>query len=118
MMKPILMILGCILAFNCHSQKKKDPQLIGKWGGLLKDSQTGSSMDKIVLEFTKDGHFRQHLGEGKMQNTIESTFEVQNNKIISADQRTKETSESQYSIKNDTLTILYEGIENKYIKLK
>ncbi|PQA91071.1 hypothetical protein B0A69_18495 [Chryseobacterium shigense] len=104
MMKSILIILGCILAFNCHSQKKKDPQLIGKWGG--------------VLEFTKDGQFRQHLGEGKMQNTIESTFDVQNNKIISVDRDTKETSESQYSIKNDTLTILYEGMENKYIRLK
>ncbi|WP_143754205.1 hypothetical protein [Chryseobacterium sp. 52] len=75
-------------------------------------------MEKIVLEFTKDGKFRQHLGEGKMQNTIESTFEVQNDKIISLDQDTKEKAESKYTIKDDTLTILYEGMENKYIKRK
>lgn len=117
-MKNILIILGCFLALSCHSQQKKDPQLIGKWEGALKDSKTGSSMDKIVLEFTKEGKFRQHLGEGKMQNTIESTFEVQNDKIISLDQDTKEKSECQYTIKNDTLTILYEGMENKYVKLK
>ncbi|KFF25365.1 hypothetical protein [Chryseobacterium vrystaatense] len=117
-MKQILIILGCFLALSCNSQKKKDARLIGKWDGSLKDLKTGSSMEKIVLEFTKDGKFLQHMGEGKMQNTIESSFEIQNDKIISVDKGTTEKNECTYTIKDDTLTILYEGIENKYIKTK
>ncbi|MBV8328773.1 hypothetical protein [Chryseobacterium sp.] len=117
-MKQILVILGCFLAMSCSSQKQEDPNLIGKWDGSLKDSKTGSSVEKIILEFTKDGKFLQHLGEGKMQNTIESTYEVQNDKIVTVEKDTQEKSEGKYNIKKDTLTITFEGMENKYIKLK
>lgn len=117
-MKQILVILGCFLAMSCNSQKQEDPKLIGKWNGSLRDSETGGSVEKIILEFTKDGKFIQYLGEGKMQNTIESTYEVQDNKIITVENETKEKAEGSYSVKNDTLTITYEGVENKYVKLK
>lgn len=117
-MKQLLVILGCFLAFSCNSQKQGDERLIGKWDGSLKDSKTGSSIEKIILEFTKDGKFFQHSGEGKMQNTVESTYEVQNDKIITIDKETKEKAEGKYTVKNDTLTITFEGMENKYVKLK
>ncbi|WP_123902628.1 hypothetical protein [Chryseobacterium elymi] len=117
-MKQLLVILGCFLAFSCNSQKQDDEKLIGKWDGSLKDSKTGNSIEKIVLEFTKDGKFLQHLGEGKMLNTIESTYEVQNDKIITVDNETKEKAEGKYAVKNDTLTIAFEGIESKYVKVK
>lgn len=103
---------------NCHSQKKEDVHLIGKWNGSLKDIKTEKLIEKIILEFTADGKFFQHLGEGNHKNTIESRFEIQNDKIITTEKDTGEKAESKYTIKNDTLTILYEGVENKYIKIK
>lgn len=117
-MKQLLVILGCFLALSCNSQKQGDEKLIGKWDGSLKDSKTGSPIEKIVLEFTKDGKFLQHSGEGKMQSTVESTYEVHNDKIITVDTETKEKAEGKYTVKSDTLTIIFEGVENKYIKLK
>lgn len=117
-MKQLLVILSCFLVFSCNSQQQEDEQLIGKWDGSLKDLTTGGSIEKIVLEFTKDGNFLQHLGEGKMQNTIESSYEVQNDKLISIDKQTKEKTEAKYAVKNDTLTIAFEGVENKYVKVK
>lgn len=117
-MKQLLVILGCFLVFSCSPQKKMDEQLIGKWDGSLKDLQTGSSIEKIVFEFTKNGDFLQHMGKGKTQNTIESSYEVENDKIVSTDKQTKEKTEVKYAIKNDTLTIAFEGVENKFIKVK
>lgn len=114
----ILMILGCLIALSCNSQKKEDDRLIGKWQGGLKDSKTGGLVEYIVLEFTNDGKFLQHVGEGQMKNTVESTYELRDDKIITIEKDTKEKAESKYTIKNDTLIILYEGMENKYIKLK
>ncbi|MBB6370813.1 hypothetical protein [Chryseobacterium shigense] len=117
-MKQLLIILGCFLAMSCNSQKQGDDRLIGKWDGSLKDSKTGGPIEKIILEFTKDGKFLQHSGEGKMQNTVESTYEAQDGKIITVDKETHEKAEGKYAVKNDTLTITFEGMENKYIKLK
>lgn len=117
-MKQLLVILGCFLVFSCNSQKHEDEKLVGKWNGSLKDSKTGKSIEKIVLEFTKDGKFLQHLGEGKMQNTVESTYEVQNDIIITIDKETKEKAEGKYIVKNDTLTIAFEGVKSKYVKVK
>lgn len=117
-MKQLLVILGCFLAFSCNSQQQGDEKLIGKWDGSLKDSKTGNPIEKIVLEFTKEGKFLQHLGDGKMQNTVESTYEVQSDKIITVDKETKEKAKGKYNVKNDTLTIAFEGVETKYVKTK
>lgn len=117
-MKNILIIFSCLMALNCSSQKNEDPKLIGKWDGMLKDLETTNTMGKIVLEFTKDGKFIQYVGEGKMQNSLESTYTVKNHKIIAIDKATNEKDETDYVIKTDTLTIIYQGIENKYVKRK
>ena len=117
-MKQLLVILGCFVAFSCNSQKQRDEKLVGKWESSLKDSKTGNPIEKIILEFTKDGKFMQYVGEGKMQNTVESTYEVENDKIITVEKETKEKTEGKYTVKNDTLTISFEGMENKFVKLK
>lgn len=116
-MKYLLIFFSCLAALQCNSQKKEDPRLIGQWEGTLKDAQTEKNIEKIVLEFTKDGKFIQYIGQGKSQNTIQSTYTAQNNTIISTD-NANEKNESRYTIKNDTLIITYEGIENKYVKRK
>lgn len=116
-MKYLLIFFSCLVALQCNSQKKEDPRLIGQWEGTLKDAQTEKNIEKIVLEFTKDGKFIQYIGQGKSQNTIQSTYTAQNNTIISTD-NANEKDESHYTIKNDTLIITYEGIENKYVKRK
>lgn len=117
-MKNVLIIFSCLMALNCSSQKNEDPKLIGKWEGMLKDLETTNTMGKIVLEFTADGKFIQYVGEGKMQNSLESTYTIKDHKIIAVDKATNEKDETDYEIKNDTLTIIYQGIENKYTKLK
>lgn len=117
-MKKTLFIFSCLIALHCSSQKNEDPKLIGKWDGMLRDSETADTMGKIVLEFTTDGKFIQYVGEGKMQNTLESTYTVKDHKIIAVDKATNEKDETDYVIKNDTLTITYQGIENKYVKRK
>ncbi|WP_025146455.1 hypothetical protein [Pedobacter jeongneungensis] len=117
-MKHLLVILACFIALGCSTNPQNDKQLIGKWVGTLKDQQTGGSIEKIVLEFTKDGNFMQHLGEGDMQNTIESIYEIQNDKLICIDKQSKEKTEAKYEVKNDTLTIVLEGVENSYTKVK
>lgn len=117
-MKQLLVILGCFLAVSCNSQKHGDEKLIGKWESSLKDSKTGRPIEKIVVEFTKDGKFMQYVGEGQMQNTIESTYEVENGKIVTTEKETKERTDGKYSVKNDTLVLLFEGMENKFVKVK
>ena len=117
-MKQLLVIIGCFLAFSCNSQKKGDEKLIGKWESNLKDSKTGSPIEKIVVEFTKDEKFMQYVGEGKTQNMVESTYEVTGDKIVTVEKETKEKTEGKYTVKNDTLTISFEGMENKFTKLK
>ena len=116
-MKYFLIFLSCLAALQCNSQKNEDPRLIGQWEGTLKDAQTENPIGKIVLEFTKDGKFVQYVGEGNSQNIIQSTYTAQNNTIIATD-NANEKDESRYTIKNDTLIINYEGIENKYVKRK
>ena len=117
-MKRLLVILSCFLIISCDSQQKNDKNLIGKWEGILKDSKNTNSIEKIVLEFRENGNFLQILGEGKSQNKIESTYEIQGNKLLAIENSTDEKSESRYFIENDTLTITYDGVENKYIKMK
>lgn len=117
-MKNLLIILCCLTALHCNSQKKEDPKIIGKWDGMLKDLETERSMGKIVLEFTADGKFIQYVGEGKRQNKIQSVYSIENNKIIAVDKATNEKDESEYIIKNDTLIIKYDGFENKFVKRK
>ena len=117
-MKHLLVILTCILTFSCNSPKQEDSRLIGKWDGSLKVSKTGSSLGKIVLEFTNDGKFFQHMEKSDIQNTVESTYELQGDKIITVDNDTKEKAEGKYVIKNDTLTITFEGVDSKYVKIK
>jgi hypothetical protein len=116
-MKYLLIFLSCLAALQCNSQKNEDPRLFGQWEGTLKDAQTEKPIGKIVLEFTKDGRFVQYVGQGNSQNIIPSTYTAQNNTIISTD-KANEKDESHYTIKNDTLIITYEGIENKYVKRK
>lgn len=117
-MKKLLIILNCLFVFSCHSQKQEDAKLIGKWQGILKDSENSNSIEKIVLEFTNDGKFIQFLGEGKFQNVIKSSYKIENDKISAIEEISNEMSESIYFIKNYTLIIKYEGIENKYVKIK
>lgn len=117
-MKQLLVILGCFVAFSCNSQKQGDEKLLGKWESSLKDSKTGNPIGKIVLEFTENGNFIQFSGEGKYQNIINSTYRIENDKIIATEKATNEISECTYFIKNDILIIKFEGIENKYIKIK
>ncbi|WP_433903685.1 hypothetical protein [Sphingobacterium puteale] len=117
-MKQILLILAWCLPMACNSQMQQDAKLIGKWKGLLKETGTGDPVEKIILEFTEDGKFIQYLGENKMQNKIEFTYRVRNNKLVTVENETKDETEGTYSVKNDTLTILYEGVENRYVKFK
>ena len=117
-MKQILFVVSCLLVMSCNSQKQEDPRLIGKWNGAVKDSETGGSMEKISLEFTKDGKLIQQLGQGETQLIITSTYETEQDKLITVETAKKEKTEGIFSIKNDTLTIIYEGVENKYVKLK
>ena len=115
-MKKLLIILNCLFVLSCHSQKQEDARLIGKWQGTLNDSENSNSIEKIVLEFTKDGKFIQFLGEGKSENIINSTYRIENDKILATEENTNEVSESIYFIKNDTLIIKYDGVENRYLK--
>ncbi len=117
-MKKLLIILNCLIVISCNSQKQEDTKLIGKWEGMLKDSENSNSIEKIVLEFTENGNFIQFLGEGKYQNIINSTYRIKNDKIIATEKSTNEVSESSYFIKNDTLVIKFEEVENRYIKIK
>ncbi|MDF2515013.1 MAG: hypothetical protein K0R59_309 [Sphingobacterium sp.] len=117
-MKQIVLVVSCLLAMSCNSKKQEDPKLIGKWNGAVKDSETGGSIEKISLEFTKDGKLIQQSGEGEMQLITTSTYETQQDKLITVETATKEKTEGNYSIKNDTLSIIYEGVQNKYVKLK
>jgi len=117
-MKQILFILAWCLSMSCNSQMQQDAKLLGKWSGLMKESKTGNPVEKIILEFKEDGQFIQYLGEGKMQNKIESTYRIHNNKLITVENETKDETEGIYTVKNDTLTVLYEGIENKYVRFK
>lgn len=117
-MKKLLIILNCLFILGCHSQKKEDTKFIGKWQGMLKDTEGSNTIEKIVLEFTSDGKFIQFLGEGRSQNVINSSYRIENDKILATEKSTHEVSESTYFIKNDTLVIKYEGIENRYVKIK
>lgn len=116
-MKKLLIILCGFLLVGCNSQKKDDPKLIGKWEGMLKDSENSKGIEKVVLEFKKDGQFLQFVGEGKSQNIIKSSYKIEGEKILAKEEGTTEQANSKYLIKNDTLTIIYEGIENKYLKI-
>jgi hypothetical protein len=113
--KQVFVILCCMF-FSCNAQE--NPKIIGKWDGSLKDAKTGKLVEKIILEFTKDGQFLQHLGEGKMQHTIISSYKIEKDKIITVEKESQEKSECNYTINKDTLTLLYDGISNQYIKLK
>ena len=117
-MKKLLIILNCLIVLSCNSQKQEDTKLIGKWEGVLKDSDNSNPIEKIVLEFTENGNFIQFSGEGKYQNIINSTYRIENDKIIATEKATNEISECTYFIENDILIIKFEGIENKYIKIK
>lgn len=117
-MKKLSIIISCFLILSCDSQKRDDKNLIGKWEGTLNDSGSSNSIEKVILEFTSNGSFLQFLGEGNSQTKIESAYKIEGNKIVATENSTNEKSESTYFIKNDTLTITYEGIENRYVKMK
>lgn len=117
-MKQILIIFCFLTALTCCSQKKEDTTLTGKWVGQVKDSGTQNVIEKIVIEFTKDGKYIQHTGEGKMQHTTASSCKTENGKLIITETETGEKTEGKYSVKNDTLTIVFEGVENKFVKQK
>ncbi|MNU10359.1 hypothetical protein D3C72_2574630 [compost metagenome] len=53
-----------------------------------------------------------------MQHTIISSYKIEKDKIITVEKESQEKSECNYTIKKDTLTLLYDGIANQYIKLK
>ncbi|MDR6919218.1 MULTISPECIES: hypothetical protein [Chryseobacterium] len=117
-MKQILIIFSCLITLTCCSQKKEDTELTGKWVGKVKESTTQNAVEKIVLEFTKDGKYIQHTGEGKMKHTTESSYKTENGKVIITETETGEKTEVKYAVKNDTLTIVFEGVENKFVKQK
>lgn len=117
-LKQVLIASTLLIVCSCSSTNPEKTALVGKWEGSLKDSKSGDSHEKIILEFTTNGELRQHLGEGQLQNTIESEYEVKNGQIITIEKETKERDKSSYNIVNDTLTIVYEGLTNTYIKLK
>lgn len=113
--KQAFVILCCIL-LSCNTQE--NPNIIGKWDGSLKDTKTGKIIEKIILEFTNDGQFLQHLGEGKMQHTIISSYKIEKDKILTIEKESQEKSECNYTINKDTLTLVCEGVTNQYVKLK
>jgi len=109
--------MSCFLLFGCNSAREDDKQLIGTWKSVLKDSETGMGIDEIVFVFTEDGKLIQHIGKGEMQHIVSSTYTVEGDQIITTEEQSNEKTRGNYVVDKDTLTISFEGLKNKFLKI-
>ena len=83
MKSKIIILLSSILFCFCNpNQKQIDKELIGTWEGSLIDSYSNNKIEKLIMQFEKNGDLTYIIGEGEMKNTMNMKYWTNKNSLF------------------------------------
>lgn len=116
LIKSILTSSALLLMASCNTATttEKPSELVGQWEGVLTEDMKTNKINRFAIQLDENNEMTQILVKDGKESAIVQNIKISGNKLQTIDNHY----ESDYLIKNDTLTLTTDKLVIRYVKKK
>jgi hypothetical protein len=118
-----------VICFACKGENTKsnsesyskyyfDVELIGTWKSDMTDETTKNNIGNVTMTFTENGNLIYDIMDGEKVERMNLTYYNSDDTIVSDQPSHPQKQKTKYKIKNDKLTLEFEGTVNIFKREK